>query len=81
MRKIISVFISVLFIQIATAQKEPVVMEVNGKAVTKSEFLQIYLKNNNDPKFDKQTLDEYVEMFKKFKLKVFILYCFILYTC
>jgi len=70
MKKIISLFVSVLFVQIVVAQKEPIVMEINGKPVTKSEFLQIYLKNNNDPKFDKQTLDEYVEMFKKFKLKV-----------
>ena len=70
MKKIISLFVSVLFVQIVAAQKEPVVMEINGKPVTKSEFLQIYLKNNNDPKYDKQTLDDYVEMFKKFKLKV-----------
>ena len=70
MKKIISLFVSFLFVQIVAAQKEPIVMEINGKSVTKSEFLQIYLKNNNDPKYDKQTLDDYVEMFKKFKLKV-----------
>jgi len=52
------------------AQKEPVVMEIDGKPVTKSEFLQIYLKNNTDPKYDKASLDEYMELFKKFKLKV-----------
>ncbi len=52
------------------AQKEPVVMEIDGKPVTKSEFLQIYLKNNNDPKYDKASLDDYMELFKKFKLKV-----------
>ena len=52
------------------AQNEPTVMEIDGKPVTKSEFLQIYLKNNNDPKFDKVSMDEYMELFKKFKLKV-----------
>ena len=52
------------------AQKDPVVMEIDGKPVTKSEFLQIYLKNNPSPKFDQASLDEYVEMFTKFKLKV-----------
>lgn len=51
-------------------QTDPVVMEINGKSVTKSEFLQIYLKNNPAPKYDKQAIDEYVELFKKFKLKV-----------
>ena len=55
---------------ISWGQKEPVIMSVNEKDVTKSEFLQVYLKNNNDPKFDKATLDEYMVLFKNFKLKV-----------
>ena len=42
-------------------------MDINGEKVTKSEFLQIYLKNNNDPKYDKTSLDDYIELFKKFK--------------
>ncbi|MFM7301142.1 MAG: hypothetical protein ACKO1R_08385 [Crocinitomicaceae bacterium] len=49
---------------------DPVLMEIDGKPVTKSEFLQIYLKNNADPKFDKASMDEYILMFQKFKLKV-----------
>lgn len=52
------------------SQNDPIVLEINGKGVTKSEFLQIYLKNNNNPKYDKESIDEYLEMFKKFKLKV-----------
>lgn len=52
------------------AQKEPAVMTIDGKPVTKSEFLQIYLKNNTDPKYDKASLDEYMTLFTKFKLKV-----------
>jgi len=52
------------------SSKEPILMEVNGKKITRSEFLQIYLKNNNDPKYDKQTLDEYITLYKKFQLKV-----------
>jgi peptidyl-prolyl cis-trans isomerase SurA len=59
----------ILSITNAFSQGE-VVMEINGNKVTKSEFLQIYLKNNDDPKFDKASLDEYMELFKKFKLKV-----------
>jgi peptidyl-prolyl cis-trans isomerase SurA len=70
MKKIISVFTSIIMLIGVQAQKDPVVMTVNKKPVTQSEFLQIYLKNNNDPKFDKASLDEYLEMFKKFKLKV-----------
>lgn len=52
------------------AQQDPTLLEIDGKKVTKSEFLQIYLKNNNDPKYDKESLDNYMELFKKFKLKV-----------
>ncbi|MEY3238079.1 MAG: hypothetical protein RI883_2180 [Bacteroidota bacterium] len=52
------------------AQQDPVLMEIDGKPVTKSEFLQIYLKNNTDPKYDKAALDEYMQLFVKFKLKV-----------
>lgn len=51
-------------------QNDPAIMTIDGKAITKSEFLQIYLKNNNDPKYDKASMDEYMELFKKFKLKV-----------
>lgn len=51
-------------------QTDQTIMEIDGKKVTKSEFLQIYLKNNNNPKYDKQSLDDYMELFKKFKLKV-----------
>lgn len=52
------------------AQNEAAVMTIDGKPVTKSEFLQIYLKNNTDPKYDKASLDEYMTLFTKFKLKV-----------
>jgi len=51
-------------------QNDPVIMSINDKEITKSEFLQIYLKNNSDPKYDKVSLDEYMELFKRFKLKV-----------
>ena len=55
---------------IAFGQDDPTIMTVDGKPVHKSEFLQIYLKNNNDPRFDKEALDEYMDLFVKFKLKV-----------
>ena len=70
MKKIIVLLLVFTGIQGAIAQNDPAVMEIDGKPVTKSEFLQIYLKNNPSPKFDKASLDEYVEMFTKFKLKV-----------
>ena len=51
-------------------QIDPVIMTVNGEKILKSEFLSVYLKNNNDPKYDKESLNEYMELYKKFKLKV-----------
>ncbi|MBM3165399.1 MAG: peptidylprolyl isomerase [Bacteroidetes bacterium] len=69
MRKIIIGFIG-LFSLSTFAQKEPLIMTVGKEKVTKSEFLQIYLKNNPNPKFDQASMDEYMELFRKFKLKV-----------
>jgi peptidyl-prolyl cis-trans isomerase SurA len=59
------VFSSALF-----AQKDPVILTINNDQILKSDFLSVYLKNNNDPKFDKESLDNYVELYKRFKLKV-----------
>lgn len=54
----------------ALSQKDPEIMNIDGKSITKSEFLQIYLKNNDDPKYDSLTMNEYMDLFTKFKLKV-----------
>lgn len=70
MKKRLILALGILFSLNTTAQTDNTVMEIDGKKVTKSEFLQIYLKNNPNPKYDKQSLDEYMELFKKFKLKV-----------
>lgn len=69
MKKLI-LALNLLVATIALSQNDPVVLEVGGDKVTKSEFLQIYLKNNPDPQFDKAAMDEYVSIFTKFKLKV-----------
>ena len=57
MKKQLLIVLSLILSFGALAQKDPVLLEINGKPVTKSEFLQIYLKNNNDPKYDKVSLD------------------------
>jgi peptidyl-prolyl cis-trans isomerase SurA len=68
MKKKILLFITCVSSFLIQAQEY--VIEVNNKKITKQEFLQIYLKNNQNPKFDKASIDEYLELFKKFKLKV-----------
>lgn len=70
MRKLFITLLTVMSVSLTFAQEDPVIMTINGKDITKSEFLQIYLKNNDNPKYDMQTLDEYVDLFVKFKLKV-----------
>lgn len=63
--------LSLLFITITSfGQTDPIIMEVGKNKITKSEFLQIYLKNNPSPVYDTKSLDEYMELFSKFKLKV-----------
>jgi peptidyl-prolyl cis-trans isomerase SurA len=53
-----------------SAQNDPVIMTINGEPVYKSEFEYIYNKNNSSNALDKKSLDEYVELFVNFKLKV-----------
>lgn len=48
---------------------DPTLMTVNGKAVPLSEFVYLYQKNNTQ-QLQPQPLDEYVDMFVTYKLKV-----------
>lgn len=67
----VSFSIALLFLGItATLANDPVLMKINGKPVLKSEFEYIYNKNNSNNSLDKKTLDEYVDLFVNFKLKV-----------
>lgn len=70
MNKLIAIAVTCMITFAGLSQKDPVIMTIDGNPITKSEFLQIYLKNNDDPKYDQASLDEYMELFKKFKLKV-----------
>ena len=53
----------------AFAQSETL-MTINGKPVSAEEFLYIYEKNNQAGALDPKTMDEYLDMFINFKLKV-----------
>ena len=54
----------------AFAQEDPVLMRINGKDITRSEFEYIYNKNNSLNELEAKTLNEYVDLFVNFKLKV-----------
>ena len=54
----------------AKAQSDPIVMTIAGENVPRSEFEYNYNKNNSEGVIDKKTVDEYVELFINYKLKV-----------
>lgn len=51
-------------------QSDPVIMKINGQPVLRSEFEYSYNKNNSDDVIDKKTVNEYVDLFVNYKLKV-----------
>lgn len=69
MKKTLAAGLGVGVLAFAFAAKDPVIMTVNGVDVPKSEFEYLYNKNSQQ-QINPQTLDEYVEMFKLYKMKV-----------
>ncbi|WP_455584765.1 peptidylprolyl isomerase [Bacteroides sp.] len=70
MRKNLVLLLTCLLGLSAFAQEDPVLMRINGKDITRSEFEYIYNKNNSLNELEAKTLDEYVDLFVNFKLKV-----------
>jgi peptidyl-prolyl cis-trans isomerase SurA len=71
MRQKLTLFLGLsLFMLRIHAQHDPIILTINGEPVTKSEFEYIYNKNNGTNTLEKRNLDEYVDLFINFKLKV-----------
>ena len=68
MKKVFLVAIAALSLNLM-AQDKPL-MTINGQPVSAEEFLYIYEKNNQAGALDPKTMDEYLDMFINFKLKV-----------
>lgn len=51
-------------------QEDPVLMTINDVPVSRSEFEYSYNKNNAEGVIDKKSVDEYVDLFVNYKLKV-----------
>ncbi|MFM1932990.1 MAG: hypothetical protein RL226_2293 [Bacteroidota bacterium] len=65
-------FIAAVFIVIATQAQtgNDIVLTVAGENVTRNDFESIFKKNNRDSVITRASLDEYMELFINFKLKV-----------
>lgn len=68
---------SILFIILAAfiatgvwGQASPVLMTIGDEEVTLEEFERIYLKNNGESSLNRQSPEEYLELFINFKIKV-----------
>jgi len=74
--KLIKLFFTIVSVAFATgvfAQKDnnAVLMTIAGEKITKSEFLNVYNKNNlKKDVIDKKSLEEYLDLYINFKLKV-----------
>jgi peptidyl-prolyl cis-trans isomerase SurA len=74
--KLIKLFFTIVSVAFATgvfAQKDnnAILMTIAGEKITKSEFLDVYNKNNlKKDVIDKKSLEEYLDLYINFKLKV-----------
>ncbi len=57
-------------ISLGVSAQDPILMNVAGTDIPKSEFEYIYKKNNAAAAMDKKKLSEYVDLFVNYKLKV-----------
>ena len=55
---------------LAANSQDQVLMTINGEPIMASEFLYIYEKNNQETSLEKKTMQEYLDLFINFKLKV-----------
>lgn len=64
------IFFMVMF-AVNAQEKDPIILKVAGEEITKSEFLNVYQKNNvNGEVLDRKSLEEYMELYINFRLKV-----------
>jgi peptidyl-prolyl cis-trans isomerase SurA len=59
-----------LSLSLVAQSNDPVLLTINGKPLVKSEFEYVYNKNNSSNSLDRKSLNEYVDLFVNFKLKV-----------
>ncbi len=67
----ITALISIFSLSVFSQTNDPVLLQVANEKVTKNEFVKIFEKNNvKNEKADKEALEEYLDLFVNFRLKV-----------
>lgn len=69
MKKVFLSLVALLVLGSVSADDQ-VLMTINGKPIMASEFMYIYQKNNQGTNAEQKTMDDYVDLFVNFKLKV-----------
>ncbi len=71
MKKYLFITLTLFSIQIAFSQSEPkTLMTIDGREISNNEFLRIYNKNKNIAEDLQKSVDEYIDLFINYKLKV-----------
>ena len=69
-KMIFAAFLAMVPSVLLAQTNDPIIMTVAGVSVPRSEFEYSYNKNNTDGVIDKKTVEEYVDLFVNYKLKV-----------
>jgi peptidyl-prolyl cis-trans isomerase SurA len=69
MKKIVALSLIVFISLTVFAQSGKPLLKIGSKSISSEEFIRLYKKNNSN-NLNEQTVDEYLELFKNFKLKV-----------
>ena len=70
MKRVFLSILAVLCVAGLRAQEDKVLMTIDGKPVMLSEFKYIYEKNSQEAAGGQKSLEEYLDLFVNFKLKV-----------
>ncbi|MEA5110707.1 Chaperone SurA [bioreactor metagenome] len=68
---IVLISLTITAIPVFAQDSDPVILNVAGEEISRSEFLNVYMKNNvNSEVLDRKSLEEYMELYINFRLKV-----------
>ncbi len=72
MKRIVIILINccIISLNISFSQKDKILLTIDDNKITLSEFERIYKKNNTSTVYDSKSVEEYLELFINYKLKV-----------